>query len=120
MSGRRDVQGGRIGPLLVIPLISGALLVAVLGLRLKDDISRFLPFLTRPITAVVTAGQLSWALAVADRLISRFAKLPNRLWRKRSTRWLGDIGLGVFVGGAALVSGVVMLRLSGAQTDQTG
>jgi hypothetical protein len=112
MSGRRDVQGGRIGPLLVIPLVSGALLLVALGLRLRDDIPRFLPFLVRPITAVLTVGVAFAAFAVADLLVTRFAKLPNRLWRNRSPRSLGDVGLVVFVGGAALVSGVAMFRLS--------
>ena len=113
MSGRRDVPGSRVGPLLVIPLLSGALLVAVLWLRLKDDISRFLPFLTRPITLGLTAGLAFVAFAVTDVLLTRFGGLPRRVWRTHDPRLPGDVGLAVFVGGAALVSVVVMLGLSG-------
>jgi hypothetical protein len=114
MSTRHDVQGVRVGPVLVIPLVSGVLLVTALSIRLADDISRFFPFLARPITAVLTAGAAFVAYAVADLLFTRFAKLPARLWRRDPPPWLGDAGLAVVVGGAALVSGVAMFRLSAA------
>jgi hypothetical protein len=112
MSTRHDVQGVRVGPFLVVPLLAGVLLASALYVRLADDISRFLPFLVRPITALLVAGVAFVATAVADLLFTRFAKLPARLWRGEPPPWLGDVGLAVVVGGAALVSGVAMFRLS--------
>lgn len=112
MSVRRDVQGVRLGPFLVIPLVSGALLIGVLITRMADDISRFSPFLTRPVTALVTVGSAFVAIAVADLLFRRLAGLPERWWGESAPPWIHDFALALIVGGAALASGVAMFRLS--------
>jgi hypothetical protein len=112
MSVRRDLHGARVGPFLVIPMLSGVLLITGVSIRMADNISRFFPFLARPVSAVLTVGAAFVAFAVADLLFTRFAKLPARLWRRGSLPWLDEAGLVIFVGGAALVSGVAMFSLS--------
>lgn len=118
MSARRDVDGSRVGSLLVIPMLSGVLLVATIGIRSADDIHRLLPFLLRPVTAALAVGALLVSAAVADLLFTRFVRLPYLLWRKAPPPWLGDASLALFVAGAAFASGVTMIRLS--PTTHTG
>jgi hypothetical protein len=114
LSARRDFQGLRVGPFLLIPLVSGLLLAAAIFIRRADDISRFFPFLARPISIALTCGTAFVAFAIGDLLFTRIATLPTRLWRKSSPPWLADAALALVVGGAALVSGVGMFRLSAA------
>jgi hypothetical protein len=114
MSRRRDVRGLRVAGFLLIPLWSGIGLVVALWVRFPNEISRFLPFLRRPVTALLMVGVAVMAVAMADLVFSRLARLPGRLWNGSSRPWLGDLGLLIFVGGAALVSLGAMLGLATA------
>jgi hypothetical protein len=112
MSWRRDIQGVRVGGFLLIPLLSGVGLVAALWLRFPNEIRRFLPFLGRPITALLLLGAAIMAFAMADFLFARLVPLPGRLWKRSSRSRLVDVGLLIFVGGAAAVSLMAMLGLA--------
>jgi hypothetical protein len=114
MSVRRDLTGTRIGPFLVIPLLAGsALVAAVIALR-ADDISRFLPFLSRPITITLVVAVGFVAIAVADLLFSRLSRIPGALWRSASRSQMADLGMVVFVGGTVVVGVLAMSRLTAA------
>lgn len=115
MSLRRDVPGHRVGGLLVIPLVSGVLLLGGIGLSQSEELSDILPFLRRPVTAILAVGAAFLAVAVADFLFTRLATLPERLWNWRSSATRANVGLAVFVGGAALVVLVALLRVEGRE-----
>jgi hypothetical protein len=111
MSRRRDLEGYRIAGFLVIPLVSGVLLLIAMGIRFEDDIRRFLPFLVRPVTALVVFVLAFVVAAVADLLFTRFVRIPGRLWKGASTARLGDAGLALFIGGAAVLGFAGMVGL---------
>lgn len=112
MSARRDVHGVRVGPVLVSPFVAGTLLVATIVIAKASEISRFLPFLGRPITALLSVATAFVAFAVVDLLFSRFVKLPALVWRTSSPRWLPDVWLAIVVGVAVLASGFTLFRIS--------
>jgi hypothetical protein len=112
MSLRRDVPGHRVGRLLVVPLVSGGLMVGGIGLSQSDELSDIVPFLDRPVNVILALGAAFLAVALADFLITRLATLPERLWRWRSSATRADVGLAVFVGGAALILLVASLRIA--------
>jgi hypothetical protein len=116
MSLRRDVPGFRVGPFLVVPLISGVLLVVAVAVLRATDIRRFSPFLTRPITIAFVIAAAIVAVAIADLLFTRFAKILSRVWHGDDRRWRADASLAIFLGGAALLSALAMDRL-GASTS---
>ena len=114
MSRRRDVQGHRVTGFLVVPVVSGMVLVLALWARFPNEIHRFFPFLRRPVTALLIVGAAVMAVAMADLIFTRLARLPGRLWKRTSQPWLGDVGLVIFVGGATIVSLGGMLALTTA------
>jgi hypothetical protein len=113
MSLRRDVPGLRIGPVLVIPLVSGVLLAATIVLMRSSDISRFSPFITRPVTTAFVFAAVFAAAAIVDVLLTRLAPLPRLLWRARSPALMANVGLAVFVSGVAVASAGAMYRITG-------
>jgi hypothetical protein len=119
MSLRRDVPGSRVGPFLLVPLAAGLFLVgAVIALR-ASDIRRFSPFLVRPVTLAFVAATAVVAVAVADLLFTRFAKVLVRAWHGGRRGWIADASLAIVVGGAALVGVLVMDRLGAATSIES-
>lgn len=114
MSVRRDRAGFRLGPALAVPLISGTVLIIRIVTTLGDSIRRFAPFLTRTVTVIVIVGAAFVAIAVADFLYSRLAPLPEHVWPTRPPVWVPDLGLLLFLGGAAAASLIAVGRLSSA------
>jgi hypothetical protein len=111
MSRRRDVEGSRIAGFLVIPLVSGILLLMAMAIRFEDDVRRFLPFLRRPVTALLAFVLGFVAVAVAELLFTRFVGIPGRLWKGASRTRLGDAGLAFFIGGAVVLGFAGMVGL---------
>ena len=113
MSLRRDIGRLRAGPLLVVPLAFGTFVIVAIVVMEADNISRFLPFLARPIDVVFVLAAAVVATALADLLITRVAKSAIRLVRRDPRGWIGDLSMAIFIGGAACIGVAGMYRLSG-------
>src|SRR5688572_16307262 len=108
MSRRSDVAGSRIRGFLLVPSLVGAALVMLVGIRFGSDVQRFAPFLRRPVTAVLVLAVALTVGAVADVLFTRFVGMPSRILSRTRRDRAGDIGLAVFIGGAAILGFVGM------------
>lgn len=114
MSLRRDVGKLRAGPFLIVPLISGMLLVVAIVAMQANNISRFLPLLYRPIDLVFVLGAAVVAVALADLLVTRMIGPAMRVLRSDLRGWAADVVMAIVLGGAALVAVVAISRLSDA------
>ncbi len=112
MSRRRDIEGFRVVGFLVIPVLAGTLLLVEFSIRYNSFVRRFFPFLRRPVTVTLVVAVAFVAVAVADLLLTRLARLPGQLWRRPSRARLGDAGLALFIGGPAIAALVTMTVLT--------
>ncbi|MGI8520808.1 MAG: PQQ-dependent sugar dehydrogenase [Actinomycetota bacterium] len=116
MSRRSDVAGYRIRGFLLVPSLAGAALVVLVGIRFGSDVRRFAPFLRRPVTAVLVLAVAFTVGAVADVLFARFVGLPGRILARTRRDRAGDIGLAVFIGGAAILGFAGMVAMKAGTT----